>query len=57
LQKGGFHHDGRFATLSDVVQHDNTQFNLDPSDAQKKDLTEHQGFGINSEKVREFVNI
>jgi hypothetical protein len=36
LQKGGFHHDGRFATLSDVVQHDNTQFNLDQAMRRKR---------------------
>src|SRR5262249_50217239 len=40
-QKSGFYHDGRFATLSDVVQHYNTQFNLNLSDEQKKDLIEY----------------
>lgn len=28
-QKGGFYHDGRFATLGDVIDHYNTFFNLD----------------------------
>ena len=40
-QKSGFYHDGRFATLSDVVQHYNTQFNLNLSDGQKNDLVEY----------------
>jgi len=40
-QKGGFYHDGRFASLLDVVDHYNTQFKLDLSDAQKHDLVEY----------------
>src|SRR6266436_2520214 len=40
-QKGGFFHDGRFATLSDVVDHYNTQFKLNLDDAQRKDLIEY----------------
>jgi mono/diheme cytochrome c family protein len=40
-QKGGFYHDGRFATLSDVVEHYNTQFNLNLSNQQKNDLIEY----------------
>jgi hypothetical protein len=40
-QKGGFYHDGRFATLLDVVNHYDTQFNLKPSDAAKRDLIEY----------------
>jgi mono/diheme cytochrome c family protein len=40
-QKGGFFHDGRFATLLDVVDHYNAQFNLSLSDANKKDLVEY----------------
>jgi hypothetical protein len=40
-QKGGFFHDGRFATLLDVVNHYNTQLNLNLSDANKKDLVEY----------------
>jgi mono/diheme cytochrome c family protein len=39
--KGGFYHDGRFATLLDVVKHYNTQFNLSLSDAQQNDLVEY----------------
>jgi hypothetical protein len=39
-QKGGFFHDGRFATFLDVVDHYNTQLKLNLSDAQKKDLVE-----------------
>ena len=40
-QKPGFYHDGRFATLLDVVNHYDTQFNLNLSDADKKDLIEY----------------
>ena len=40
-QKGGFFHDGRFAELSDVVNHYNTQFNLNLSEASKIDLVEY----------------
>ena len=40
-QKGGFYHDGRFATLLDVVNHSDTQFNLQLSDTDKKDLIEY----------------
>jgi hypothetical protein len=40
-QKGGFYHDGRFATLLDVVNHYDTQFNLNLSDIDKKDLIEY----------------
>jgi len=40
-QKGGFYHDGRFATLLDVVNHYDTQFNLQLSDTNKKDLIEY----------------
>src|SRR6516165_10805333 len=40
-QKGGFYHDGRFATLLDVVNHYDTQFNLQLSDTDKKDLIEY----------------
>ena len=40
-QKGGFYHDGRFATLLDVVNHYDTQFNLNLSDTDKKDLIEY----------------
>lgn len=40
-QKRGFFHDGRFATLLDVVNHYNTQFDLRLNDAQKSDLVEY----------------
>ena len=40
-QKGGFYHDGRFATLLDVVNHYDTHLSLNLSDAQKKDLVEY----------------
>ncbi len=40
-QKGGFYHDGRFATLLDVVDHYDGQFKLNLSDANKKDLVEY----------------
>ncbi len=39
-QKGGFYHDGRFATLLDVVNHYNTFFSLGLNDAQKQELVE-----------------
>jgi hypothetical protein len=40
-QKGGFYHDGRFATLPDVVSHYDEQFKLNLSDANKSDLVEY----------------
>src|SRR3984893_8215220 len=40
-QKGGFYHDGRFATLPDVVTHYDEQFKLNLSTAQKSDLVEY----------------
>jgi len=40
-EKGGFYHDGRFAALPDVVNHYDTQFKLNLSDAQKRDLVEY----------------
>jgi hypothetical protein len=39
--KGGFYHDGRFATLADVVQHYDTFKKLGLSEPQKKDLVEY----------------
>lgn len=39
--KGGFYHDGRFATLEDVLAHYDTLLNLDLSDAEKADLIEY----------------
>jgi cytochrome c5 len=38
--KGGFYHDGRFATLGDVVDHYDAHFALSLSDQQKNDLVE-----------------
>ncbi len=40
-QKGGFFHDGRFATLGDVVDHYNGVFALGLSDPEKQDLVEY----------------
>jgi hypothetical protein len=40
-QKGGFYHDGRFATLADVVSHYDTTFKLGLSDGDKTDLVEY----------------
>jgi hypothetical protein len=37
-QKGGFNHDGRFATLQDVVEHYDRFFNLGLSEQEEKDL-------------------
>jgi cytochrome c peroxidase len=39
--KGGFYHDGRFATLDDVVQHYNSFFGLGLSDSQVSDLVQY----------------
>lgn len=39
-QKRGFYHDGRFATLGDVVEHYNGFLKLGLSDAEKKDLVQ-----------------
>jgi CxxC motif-containing protein (DUF1111 family) len=39
-QKGGFFHDGRFATLVDVVNHYNTVFNLGLTNQEKSALVE-----------------
>jgi cytochrome c peroxidase len=40
-QKGGFYHDGRFATLADVVEHYNRFKSLNLSDKEKSDLVEY----------------
>ena len=40
-QKGGFFHDGRFATLLDVVNHYDAHFGLTLSEADKNDLVEY----------------
>jgi hypothetical protein len=39
--KGGFYHDGRFATLPDVVNHYDTFFGLSLSEQEKADLVEY----------------
>jgi hypothetical protein len=39
-QKGGFYHDGRFATLDDVVDHYDTLLGLGLGEADKRDLVE-----------------
>jgi mono/diheme cytochrome c family protein len=41
IHKGGFYHDGRFATLEDVVEHYDGHFRLELTDAQKGDLVEY----------------
>lgn len=38
--KGGFYHDGRFATLLDVINHYNEFFSLDLHESEKHDLKE-----------------
>jgi hypothetical protein len=40
-QRGGFYHDGRFATLKEVIEHYNDLFNLALSDREKADLIEY----------------
>jgi hypothetical protein len=39
--KGGFYHDGRFATLNDVVNHYNDHFELDLTETEKDNLVEY----------------
>jgi hypothetical protein len=39
--KGGFYHVGRFATLSDVVDHYDAQFSLGLTDQEKSDLIQY----------------
>ena len=39
--KGGFYHDGRFATLHDVIKHYNAHFKLGLTDAEINDLVEY----------------
>jgi hypothetical protein len=39
--KGGFYHDGRFATLLDVVDHYNAHFGLGLTETERNDLVEH----------------
>jgi len=39
--KGGFYHDGRFATLPDVINHYNTHFKLELSQKESNDIVEY----------------
>jgi hypothetical protein len=41
IHKGGFYHDGRFATLDDVVDHYNQHFDLKLSDEEKSALIQY----------------
>ena len=40
-QKGGFYHDGRFAALSDVIEHYDSFLKLGLSEQEKKELSEY----------------
>ena len=40
-QKGGFYHDGRFATLGEVIEHYDTLLGLRLTDQEKRDLAEY----------------
>jgi mono/diheme cytochrome c family protein len=40
-QKGGFYHDGRFATLAEVIEHYDGHFKLSLSEREKRDLIEY----------------
>jgi cytochrome c peroxidase len=39
--KGGFYHDGRFATLNDVLKHYDGHFKLELTDSENHDLVEY----------------
>jgi hypothetical protein len=41
IHKGGFYHDGRFATLEDVVNHYNSHFTLNLTGPEQRDLIEY----------------
>jgi hypothetical protein len=41
IHKGGFYHDGRFATLKDVIEHYNAHLSLGLTDKEKNDLVEY----------------
>jgi hypothetical protein len=41
IHKGGFYHDGRFATLADVVNHYDRHFGTRLSEQEKTDLIEY----------------
>ena len=40
-QRGGFYHDGRFATLAEVIEHYNRNFRLGLTDQEKVELIEY----------------
>jgi cytochrome c peroxidase len=40
IHKGGYYHDGRFATLADVVNHYDRQFRIQLTEQEKADLIE-----------------
>ena len=40
-QKGGFYHDGRFATLADVVNHYSNNLGFNLTEQQKSDLVQY----------------
>jgi hypothetical protein len=40
-EKGGFYHDGRFATYADVINHYNDHFSLGLTAAEKQDIIEY----------------
>ena len=40
-QKGGFYHDGRFATLDEVLEHYERNFHLGLTEKEKGDLIEY----------------
>ena len=39
--KGGFYHDGRFATLHDVIYHYNDHFTLELTEKEVNDVSEY----------------
>ena len=41
IHKGGFYHDGRFATVKDVVEHYNDHFTLSLTGEEKRNLIEY----------------
>ena len=41
IHKGGFYHDGRFATLGDVLTHYDNHFSLRLNEQEKRDLIEY----------------
>jgi hypothetical protein len=41
IHKGGFYHDGRFATLEEVVEHYNSHLSLGLTDQERRDLIEY----------------